>query len=188
MPVVEGDTIGPELNRQASYAKYRIGSKDSHSEHAIWVADERKPTYTPLEGENVDMHWPKHAVPGTLGFELIAGLPHPKDYDFFVWKGVEPDMHPYGLCYHDHAERLTTGVIEFLKNHAVDTIILGGLALDYCVKISALQLVKAGFRVIVNLAATKPLAQESATLAVEAMQTAGVVFIESSNDLELEDD
>ena len=37
-------------------------------------------------------YWPLHCVPSTKGFELISGLPHPKDYDYFIWKGIEPDM------------------------------------------------------------------------------------------------
>ena len=184
----DGNKIGPELNQQASFARYRIGSKDAHCEQALWVATTNKPIFSKLDGDNVDQHWPIHAVPGTKGFELLSELPHPTEYDFFVWKGVEPDMHPYGLCFHDHAEQLSTGVIEFLKNNAIDTVLLGGLALDYCVQVSALQLAKAGFRVIVNLAATKAMANESGKKAIAKMHAAGIVFIDSSQDLELSDD
>lgn len=183
LPVPNGDKIGAELNKQAALAGLRLGSKDAHSEHAIWIADNDKPMLTKLAGENVDLYWPKHAIPGTKGFELLDELPHPKDYDFFVWKGIEPDMHPYGLCYHDHAERLSTGVIEFLKNHAIDTVLVGGLALDYCVKVSALQLAQAGFRVIVNLAATKAMADDSSKQAITKMRATGISFINSTTDL-----
>lgn len=67
-------------------------------------------------------------MPGTPGFELLDDLPAPLDYDYFVWKGVEPDLHPYGACYHDLAEKRSTGVIEFLRQNDVDLVLVGGLA------------------------------------------------------------
>jgi nicotinamidase/pyrazinamidase len=53
---------------------------------------------------------------GTEGFELLDGLPKPQQYDYFVWKGIESDLHPFGACYHDVSELRTTGVIEVLKH------------------------------------------------------------------------
>ena len=108
LPVPGGDLIASELNAQVRFAALRIGSKDAHSPEAIWVADEKNPMLSFIMGEDVDVRWPIHAVPGTKGFELLDDLPQPRDYDFFVWKGVEVDMHPYGSCYHDHAEKLNT--------------------------------------------------------------------------------
>ena len=86
LPAPEGDTIVPALNRQSDFAQYRIGSKDAHSAKAVWVADADHPPLSPLAGDNVDVHWVRHAEPGTPGFELITGLPAVTDYDFFVWK------------------------------------------------------------------------------------------------------
>lgn len=99
----------------------------------------------PLAYPDADLTWVSHCVPGTPGFELLDELPRPIDYDFFVWKGVEPDLHPYGACYHDLAERRSTGVIEYLRQNGVSHVLVGGLALDYCVKNTALQLRRAGF-------------------------------------------
>ena len=88
----------------------------------------------PLTGhDNAEHYWPRHAEPGSLGFELLDGLPNVLDYDFFVWKGIELDLHPYGACYHDVAEQRSTGVIEFLKQRQVTHVIVGGLALEFCV-------------------------------------------------------
>lgn len=183
LPVVNGEKIVPELNQQALYADFRLGSKDAHSPNAIWVATPQTPQLSQLIGKNVDVHWVPHAIPGTKGFELIAGLPHPNDYDFFVWKGVELDMHPYGACYHDLAEKQSTGVIEFLKMQGVGTVIVGGLATDYCVKITVLQLLRAGFRVIVNQAACRGINLETTTTAIQTMLQKGAIFIDSSTHL-----
>ena len=185
LPVPNGHTISEELNRQAKFVKFRLGSKDAHPSSAIWIAETEADVMTKIEGDNVDVRWPVHAVPGTKGFELLDTLPHPTDYDYFVWKGIEPDMHPYGACYHDHMERLSTGAIEFLKLNRVDMVIVGGLAFDYCVKKTALQLLKAGFKVIINLAATRSLTNKTEMIAYEELILHGAKFIESTDELEL---
>lgn len=173
LPIAEGDQIADELNQQAKKAQFRIGSKEAHSARAVWVANAAHPVLSPIAGDNVDVYWPAHSVPGTLGFELVDGLPAITEYDFFIWEGIELDMHPYGACYHDHAERLSTGVIEFLRQHHVTTVIVGGLATDYCVKTTVLQLLRAKFQVIVNTAACCGLMPATTQTALNTMQQAG---------------
>lgn len=181
LPVPGALGIVDELNAQAEKTALRIGSKDSHPVDAVWEATDEKPMLTPVEGENVDVRWPRHGVPGTLGFELLKGLPAVKDYDYFIWKGVEPDMHPYGACYHDLNNRLSTGVIEYMKAREIQTVIVGGLALDFCIKMTALQLVQAGFRVVLNLAATRGIAAESSKAALKELEVAGVVVVDNAS-------
>lgn len=179
LPVEGGDTIGPELNRQAGLARWRIGSKDSHSPEAVWVTEDPDKVGKPgVPGDNVEEHWPVHAVPGTEGFELVPGLPRPAEYDYFVWKGVELDMHPYGACYHDIAEKMSTGVIEWLRARRVSHVLVGGLATDFCVKATALQLQAAGFQVILNLAACRGIAPDSTRDALEEMRSAGIATLD----------
>lgn len=180
LPVVGGNEIVEELNRQAKKAQFRIGSKEAHSTKAIWVVNPEHPVLSPIQGENVDVHWPRHSVPGTLGFELIDGLPKVTDYDYFVWEGIELDMHPYGACYHDLPEKLSTGVIEFLRQNKVQTVIVGGLATDYCVKTTVLQLLRAGFQTIVNLAACRGLSADSTKAALLIMKKEGALVVENS--------
>lgn len=184
LPVPEGDQIVAELNAQAKKAFLRIGSKEAHHPHAIWV------THNPAEigkkpviGDHVDVAWPPHSITGTRGFELLDGLPKVTDYDYFVWEGIELDLHPYGACYHDHHEKLSTGVIEYLQAHHISTVIVGGLATDYCVKTTALQLRRAGFEVIINLGACRGLAEKSMQLALQEMHSSGIQFVSFANDL-----
>lgn len=183
LPVCDGLAIVDELNAQAALASIRIGSKDAHSDKAIWVASETAPQFSPVAGRNVDIRWKRHAQPGTPGFELIKGLPAPADYDFFVWKGVELDMHPYGACYHDLAGKLSTGIIEYLGTKQISTVIVGGLATDYCVKTTVMQLLAAGFRVIVNLGACRGIAPETTAGAIEAMRAAGARIVASAGEI-----
>ena len=184
LPVPDGHSIVAELNRQARLAAVRLGSKDAHPPSAVWVATKDKPQLTPVEGhDHADLHWNLHAVPGTFGFELLEGLPAVTDYDFFVWKGVEPDLHPYGACYHDQADTRSTGVIEFLKGQGITTVLVGGLALDFCVKTTVVQLCRAGFRVLVNLAATRSLSDTTEKLAMDEMTAAGAGFFHGINQI-----
>ena len=156
LPVKGGEDIAPALNKQATFAKYRVGSKDCHSPASLWVDTDKNPQFTPIPGyENLDIRWKVHGVPGTPGFNLIKGLPKVTEYDFFVWKGQELDMHPYGACYHDLKNKMSTGLIEWLQAKGVTAVVVGGLATDFCVKQTALQLAEAGFTVIVNLEASR---------------------------------
>jgi nicotinamidase/pyrazinamidase len=185
LPVPAGDEIASALNEQAELAEYRLGSKEAHSPHAIWIATQNDPMLSPVSGKNVDVRWPSHCIPGTKGFEQLAGLPHPSDYHFFVWKGVESDMHPYGSCYHDLSEKLSTGVIEFLHSKSVHTVIVGGLATDYCVKNTVLQLLNAGFKTIVNLEACRGLHPTTTQIAINLMLAQGAIIVESCQELSL---
>ncbi len=183
LPVPEGDQIVDELNRQAKYASFRIGSKDAHCVNSIWVANEIQPALSPLQHQNADLAWPAHAVPGTKGFELLDGLPAPIDYDFFIWKGVEPDLHPYGACYHDLKSTKSTGVIEFLISNKIEYVIVGGLATDYCVKNTVIQLLDAGFKVILNLAACRGVAEHTTKQAIIDLEVHGAIIAHQSSEL-----
>ena len=88
---------------------------------------------------------------GTRGAELLDGLPRMIDYDFFVTKGVEPDLHPYSSCYHDLNRKISTGLIEWYNSKEISTVIVSGLATNYCVGSTVIDLVDAGFQVILNL-------------------------------------
>ena len=137
LPVAEGDTIAPELNAQAQFASLRLASRDAHSRCALWISDAEHAPLTPISGyPDLDIRWPAHAIIGTKGFDFIEGLDEAA-YDYQVFKGIEADKHPYGACYHDLKDTLSTGAIEYLRCHGITTVICGGLATDYCVKNTA---------------------------------------------------
>nr|WP_320048203.1 nicotinamidase [uncultured Desulfuromonas sp.] len=186
LPVAEGDTIVNELNAQARFAQLRLVSKDCHPAEAPWVAATPQEILQPVEGDypDLDVKWPPHCVVGTRGNQLIPGLPTEQDYDLVVEKGNDPVMHPYGACYHDLNEQISTGAIEWLRQNNIQTVLVGGLATDYCVKTTALQLVKSGFTVIVNLAACRGVAEETTASAIDEMRQAGIILIADSRELE----
>ncbi len=181
LPVVGGDQIVAELNAQAKMARLRIVSKDCHPPQAPWVAKSPAEIMQPVVGDypNLDIKWPAHCVVGSVGNQLLPGLPSEAAYDLVIEKGCDPEMHPYGACYHDLGESISTGVIEWLRDNEVTTVVLGGLATDYCVKTTALQLVHSGLRVIVNLAACRGVAADTSAQAVDELRAAGVEPVSS---------
>jgi nicotinamidase/pyrazinamidase len=187
LPVTDGHLIADELNRQAAFARYRIVSKDCHPAEAPWVADRPEETMTPVEGDypGLDVKWPAHCIVGTEGNQLLPGLPEEEHYDLVIEKGRDPFHHPYGACYDDLQEMRSTGAIEWLQKHRVDTVLVGGLATDYCVKQTVLQLCRVHFRVIVNLQACRGITEESSALALTEMAEAGAEIITSCADLVL---
>lgn len=170
LPVPYGDKIVNELNNNASFSKIRVGSRDIHPAIASWNAKNSDEVLTPVEGLiNVDVKWPIHCVHGTFGAELLKGLPHPiEGYDFMASKGLDSDSHPYGGCYTDLHNKQSTGVIEFLKLNNITHVIVGGLATEYCVMTTVMQLVDSGFNVIVNELACRGL--DGHTNAIETMK------------------
>ncbi|MCK9801577.1 nicotinamidase [Pseudomonas chlororaphis] len=182
LPVAGGDRIGGELNFMATLAGLRVGSKDAHSPQAPWVVADAAQMLQPTGLEHADLTWVSHCVPGTEGFTLLDDLPTPYEYDYFVWKGVEPDLHPYGACYHDLHGKLSTGVIEYLNSRGVTQVIVGGLALDFCVKTTALQLAAAGFKVIIHLPACRAISEQGAAQALQDMQQAGIAIAATRED------
>jgi nicotinamidase/pyrazinamidase len=183
LPVTDGQNIVAELNKQATKGHLRVASKDAHNPKGEWIATAENPQFSPVGTPNVDIRWNRHCEVGTDGFSFLPGLPKPLDYDFVAYKGIEADSHPYGACYHDLADTRSTGVIEFLKSNGVNTVIVGGLATDYCVKTTALQLRKAGFDVIVNLAACRGIANSTIDAALADMVAVGIKIVANADDI-----
>ncbi len=188
LPVPGGHSIVLELNKQATKTKFRVMSKDVHASESDWEATDEHPQGEAIvDSPDVDRRWNRHSISGTFGHQLIAGLPHPRDYDFWVTKGTEKDMHPYGACYQDLGKKISTGVIEWLKVNGVTTVIVGGLALEFCVKETVLELLQAGFIVILNLGATRGIFPDLMEAALAEMREYGDMFhtIDSADELVL---
>ena len=173
LPVPDGHNIVDALNLQAQHAKFRMASMDIHPNTALWIADEKHPQLSPITGyRDLDLYWNAHCIVGTEGANLLPGLPPIEEYDFVAFKGIFINKHPYGACYHDLHDNISTGLIQALNEAGVDTVIVGGLALECCVKMSALQLAK-HFRVIVNLNACRAIGSPDAV--IDEMKQAGVI-------------
>ena len=72
-----------------------------------------------------------------------------------------------------------------MRTNNLISFIVGGLATDYCVKITVLQLCQAGFKVIVNLGGCRGVDSESTKVACAEMSDTGAELITDSRELEL---
>jgi nicotinamidase/pyrazinamidase len=116
--------------------------------------------------------WPVHCVRGSPGAQLHTGL-DADEIDAIVDKGQAPDQEGYS-GFED------TGLDRLLRDRGVDAVDVVGLALDYCVKATALDARRAGFDVTVHRGATRAVevAPGDGDRAVEELRAAGVSVVD----------
>jgi nicotinamidase/pyrazinamidase len=84
--------------------------------------------------------WPPHCIQETPGAEFRPGLNLPAESKI-VSKGTDAKHEAYSGFQ-------GTSLAEWLKEREVETVFVGGLATDYCVKSTVLDALKAGFKAI----------------------------------------
>jgi nicotinamidase/pyrazinamidase len=99
--------------------------------------------------------WPVHCVAGSWGAEL-----HPRltVNGPAVRKGTGGEDGYSGFTMREvtSGEDRSTGLDELLRERAITRVVVVGLALDYCVKATALDAVRLGYETVVPTAATAP--------------------------------
>lgn len=161
LPVPDGNLIGDELAKQNMLFPIKTISRDIHPTNAKWIATDEHPQLTSIKDEkNVDLYWNSHCISGTYGVEILDELGDIENFNFLVNKGVDIHLHPYTGVYHDQKKKISTGLIEFYEKNNITTVVVGGLALNYCVSDTIIDLCNAGFQVILNLSATKGLGSD----------------------------
>lgn len=125
--------------------------------------------------------WPDHCVQETHGADLHRDLDLSRVMRVFR-KGTDAEIDSYSGFY-DNGHRKSTGMGEWLKEQGVTDVSLLGLATDYCVKYSALDAVKLGFRthVIEDGCRGVELKPGDVAAALDEMQRAGVEIIQSAD-------
>ncbi|MFL5819305.1 MAG: isochorismatase family protein [Solirubrobacteraceae bacterium] len=134
LAVERGDEVVEVLNRMAADYDVVVATRDWHPDHHHSFAPHGGP-------------WPVHCVQGSQGAEL-----HPQlDRDRL--------QRVFDAGYAREAEGFDkfedTDLEPFLRDRGVDEVHVGGLALDYCVKHTALGARKRGFDTVVHLDATR---------------------------------
>jgi nicotinamidase/pyrazinamidase len=159
LAVPDGDAVIEPVNRLAREASYVVATRDWHPPDHASFAEEGGP-------------WPVHCVRDTPGAALHDALDRDRIADI-VDAGRTRDAEGYSGFEDTDLEQL-------LRAHDVDTVHVGGLALDYCVKATALDAKRAGFDVIVHLDATRPVEVEpgDGERAVAELRAAGVTVVD----------
>lgn len=117
--------------------------------------------------------WPPHCVQGTEGARILV------DNNLFravVQKGRDPRYDSYSGFQDDGGHRTEMDTI--LKLNGIDTVLIYGIATDYCVKATALDAAKAGYKVIVVKDLCRGVAPDTIKKALEEMRSAGVLIME----------
>jgi len=147
LPVPEGDRVVAVINQLQPKFDLVVATQDWHpSSHGSFASNHpgKKP------GEIIQLHgltqilWPDHCVQGSHGAEFVKELDTHRIARVFR-KGTDPDVDSYSGLF-DNGHRKDTGLGDYLKDQKIDDVHIAGLATDYCVKFTALDAAKLGFR------------------------------------------
>jgi nicotinamidase/pyrazinamidase len=159
LAVRDGDAVVEPVNSLARSMPFVVATRDWHPEtHASFKA---------FGGP-----WPAHCVAESEGAELHGDL-DVASIDLILETGEDVDSDGYSAFEGTVLEQL-------LRARGVDTVHVAGLALDYCVKATALDARRAGFEVVVHRDATRAVevADGDGERAVAELVDAGVSVVD----------
>jgi len=153
--VENGDSVIKPLNRLASLFADKSGrvvaTQDWHPpKHASFASShaDRKPGDT-MDLPNVkgQVLWPDHCIQGSRGAEFHQQLDQ-RPVSFVIRKGFRKNLDSYSSFF-ENDRKTPTGLDGLLKALSIDTVLIGGLATDYCVFFSAMDAVTLGYKTFV---------------------------------------
>lgn len=181
LPVPRGEEIIPALAKIIRELK-PIDSHINGPNGIVFTTQDWHPKETAhfSTNPNFTTTWPTHCVQETNGAKLHPALERVTRDAFYKGNEVLADGKDDTSYSGYNARRFDSGqpLPEFLAGHDIDTLYLGGLALDYCVKTTAIDMKeKTDMDVVLLSDATKPVAEETGRLAVEQMLELGIRFM-----------
>ncbi|OQO14964.1 hypothetical protein B0A48_00346 [Cryoendolithus antarcticus] len=161
-----------------SFASQHPGEKPFTSSHTI----HNPASTTPDPESQTTTLWPDHCVQGTPGCELIPELDATKIHHI-VNKGEDIRVESYSAFGPPFREPEVgmSGLKGLLTDAKVERVYVCGLALDYCVKATALDAMRAGWQTYVVRDATEAVDQsdEAVGAVLEDFEEGGVKVIGS---------
>lgn len=173
-----GDEVVPVVLELIPRFETVVATQDWHPpEHGSFAANhEGRSPGEIIELEGLEqILWPTHCVQGSPGAELIPELRERQgQIDAVFQKGTDPKIDSYSGFF-DNGKRKATGLGEWLKQRGVESVAICGLALDYCVKFTALDALELGFETTLVRDATRAVELEpgDAERAVAELRAAG---------------
>jgi nicotinamidase/pyrazinamidase len=116
--------------------------------------------------------WPPHCVRGTDGVAFHPNL-DPQPFDSIFLKGE----HAAAYSGFEGRNSAGTGLAEWLRAHEITDLDVCGIATDHCVRATALDAVREGFRVQVLEELCAGVAPETTRRALTEMTGAGVALV-----------
>jgi nicotinamidase/pyrazinamidase len=184
LAVPRGDEVIPLANELQSKFDLVLATKDWHPpDHGSFAANHpgKKPGDRILLDGIEQILWPVHCVQNTRGAEFASSFDTSRIARVFH-KGTERNIDSYSTFF-DNAHRRHTGLAHYLQKHGIKDIYLMGLALDYCVKYSALDARQLGFNTHIILDGCRGIELTPGDIerAIEEMKRAGAKILKSSD-------
>lgn len=166
LAVPQGDRVVPVLNRYIR--RFRA------LKARIYVSRDWHPAVT-KHFEASGGPWPPHCVQGTPGAAFHPELEIPVEA-VLVSKGMDPEQDAYS-CFQAREANGTEFVVSLVQR-GVRRLFIGGLATDYCVKVTALDALHEGFQVVVlrDAVGAVDVQPGDGERALEEMRAAGASF------------
>ena len=174
LPVPGAEEIAPEINRLIAYVQQRqipiIASRDWHpANHCSFV-------------ENGGQ-WPAHCIAGSQGADWHKAI-NPQHIDITVNKAYQQDLEQYSAI-SGVINNTNISLQQYLKKMDIKTLIVCGLALDYCVYHTVIEAQNNGINCKVILSACREINADKAQDCKQAMQRAGAQLYTDLKGLEL---
>lgn len=179
LAVPDAESVLPWINDNSSQFKNVVLTQDWHpAGHSSFASVHEG--HAPFESISMPYGaqtlWPDHCVQGSDGAafhdELLT-----HHAQLIIRKGFRHEIDSYSAFYeNDHST--TTGLTGYLRERSIRRVFCVGLALDYCVRFSALDARREGFETVVVEAGCRGIDIEGSNDdARQAMNAAGVTLL-----------
>ena len=182
LPVPHGDEVIPLANELQQRFALVLATQDWHpADHGSFAPNHpgKKPGDRIILDGIEQILWPVHCVQDTHGAEFAPSFDTSRIARIFH-KGIDPRIDSYSTFF-DNAHRRSTGLGEYLNERSVKNVYLLGLALDYCVRYSALDARQLGFNTHIIVDGCRGIGLEPGDLdhALDEMKRTGTILLES---------
>lgn len=167
LAVPDGDQVLRPTAQLAQGATVVVTSRDWHPENHFSFSDD--PQY-------VDGSWPPHCIQGTKGAKIHSSVR--KYANFTISKGMNRNPPDAYSAFAGKTLRPVETLEEILQRSPVDTNVIVGLALDYCVGHTAFDSNALGYRTIVPLDATRGVSPDTSQEMIAKLRHAGVEVVD----------
>lgn len=179
LAVADGDQIVAQVNAVQAEFDVRVLTQDWHPADHTSFADNHQgaAAYSVTEmAYGPQVLWPTHCVQGSDGAAFHADLVT-DTADLILRKGFRGTIDSYSAFFENDHET-ATGLDGYLRARGIDTLVMVGLATDFCVRFSAVDAAKLGFQVSVVKSACRAIDLDgSLAAAISDMQDHGVTLI-----------
>ncbi len=148
LAVNEGDKVISGLNRIMTAFPVRVATRDWHPANHVSFAENHsgKAVYDMVEIDTIQqVLWPVHCAAGTTGADFHPDLDNTR-LNLVLNKGTSPRLDSYSAFFeNDH--KTSTGLDGYFKGLGINTLVIGGLATDYCVFYTVMDALKLRYQV-----------------------------------------